>query len=316
MSKLAFLYPGQGVQTPGMGADFYRNSASARAVFEEASEALGMDMCSLCFEKNDRLDKTEYTQAALVTLYLAQTRVLTEQGIMPDITAGLSLGEYAALAVSHAMQEQDAIRLVRRRGILMQNAVPDGSGAMCAVLGLKEAAVEEVLADRKNVFIANYNCPGQLVITGERSAVEEAAEALRGAGARRTVMLNVGGPFHSPLLVNAARELERELSQTPISDPDIPYITNVTAEEVMTKESIRALLAQQICAPVRWMQSMQRMLADGVDTFVEIGAGKTLAGCLRKLNRNVTVYPATTWEEAQDVITKLGDAREKLWRSA
>ena len=149
MSKTAFLYPGQGVQTSGMGADFYRNSASARAVFDEASAALGMDMRALCFESNDRLDQTEYTQAALVTLYLAQTRVLTEAGILPDVTAGLSLGEYAALAVSHAMQEQDAIRLVRRRGILMQNAVPDGSGAMCAVLGMKEAAVEEVLAERE-----------------------------------------------------------------------------------------------------------------------------------------------------------------------
>lgn len=309
MSKLAFLYPGQGVQTPGMGADFYRSSASARAVFDKASEALGIDLQALCFEKNDRLDQTEYTQAALVTLYLAQTRVLTEHGIMPDITAGLSLGEYAALAVSHAMQEQDAIRLVRRRGILMQNAVLDGSGAMCAVLGLKEAAVEEVLADRKNVFIANYNCPGQLVITGERSAVEEVAEALRASGARRTVMLNVSGPFHSPLLADAAKELKKELLQTPVSDPDIPYITNVTAEVVTTKEPIRTLLSQQICAPVRWMQSMQRMIADGVDTFVEIGAGKTLAGFLRKLDRNVTVYPATTWDEAQDVIAKLGDAK-------
>lgn len=309
MSKLAFLYPGQGVQTPGMGADFYRSSASARAVFDKASEALGIDLQALCFEKNDRLDQTEYTQAALVTLYLAQTRVLTEHGIMPDITAGLSLGEYAALAVSHAMQEQDAIRLVRRRGILMQNAVLDGSGAMCAVLGLKEAAVEEVLADRKNVFIANYNCPGQLVITGERSAVEEVAEALRASGARRTVMLNVSGPFHSPLLADAAKELKKELLQTPVSDPDIPYITNVTAEVVTTKEPIRTLLSQQICAPVRWMQSMQRMIADGVDTFVEIGAGKTLAGFLRKLDQNVTVYPVTTWDEAQDVIAKLGDAK-------
>ena len=316
MNKLAFLYPGQGVQTPGMGADFYRNSALARAVFDEASAVLGMDMTSLCFENNDRLDQTEYTQAALVTLYLAQTRVLTAAGIRPDITAGLSLGEYAALAVSHAIREVDAIHLVRRRGILMQNAVPDGSGAMCAVLGMKEAAVEEVLADREGVFIANYNCPGQLVITGTRPAVEEAAEALRGAGARRTVMLNVSGPFHSPLLVNAARELERELFQTPISDPDIPYITNVTAEVVTTKEPVRTFLAQQICAPVRWMQSMQRMIADGVDTFVEIGAGKTLAGFLRKLDRNVTVYPVTTWEEAQDVMAKLGAENEKLWRSA
>lgn len=315
MSKLAFLYPGQGVQLAGMGEDFYRNSESARAVFDAASEVLGLDMRELCFTKNDRLDQTEYTQAALVTLYLAQTQVLTEHGVRPELTAGLSLGEYAALAVSGAMQQLDAIRLVRRRGILMQNAVPDGSGAMCAVLGMKETEVEQVLAGREDVFIANYNCPGQLVITGKKAAVEQAAEALRSAGARRTVMLNVSGPFHSPLLEKAAKELAQELLQVCVKDPEIPYITNVMAEPVTGKEEIRPLLAQQICAPVRWMQSMQWMLENGVDTFVEIGAGKTLSGFLRKLDRNVTVCPVTTWEEAQAVIAKLGKA-DPLWRTA
>lgn len=310
------MFPGQGSQYIGMGKEFYEQIPICKEVYDLASEVTGLDIPALCFEENEKINITEYTQICMLATEAAIYMALEQNGYQPDVTAGLSLGEYAALAVSHAMQEQDAIRLVRRRGILMQNAVPDGSGAMCAVLGMKEAAVEEVLAEREGVFIANYNCPGQLVITGVRSAVEEAAEALRASGARRTVMLNVSGPFHSPLLAGAAEELERELLQTPFSDPDIPYITNVTAQPVTEKEPIRALLAQQICAPVRWMQSMQRMLADGVDTFVEIGAGKTLAGFLRKLDRNVNVYPVTTWEEAQIVIAKLEARDKKLWRSA
>lgn len=316
MGKTVFMFPGQGSQYIGMGKEFYEQIPICKEVYDLASEVTGLDIPALCFEENEKLNITEYTQICMLATEAAIYMALEQNGYQPDVTAGLSLGEYAALAVSHAMQEQDAIRLVRRRGILMQNAVPDGSGAMCAVLGMKEAAVEEVLAEREGVFIANYNCPGQLVITGVRSAVEEAAEALRASGARRTVMLNVSGPFHSPLLAGAAEELERELLQTPFSDPDIPYITNVTAQPVTEKEPIRALLAQQICAPVRWMQSMQRMLADGVDTFVEIGAGKTLAGFLRKLDRNVNVYPVTTWEEAQIVIAKLEARDKKLWRSA
>lgn len=316
MGKTVFMFPGQGSQYIGMGKEFYEQIPICKEVYDLASEVTGLDIPALCFEENEKINITEYTQICMLATEAAIYMALEQNGYQPDVTAGLSLGEYAALAVSHAMQEQDAIRLVRRRGILMQNAVPDGSGAMCAVLGMKEAAVEEVLAEREDVFIANYNCPGQLVITGVRSAVEEAAEALRASGARRTVMLNVSGPFHSPLLAGAAEELERELLQTPFSDPDIPYITNVTAQPVTEKEPIRALLAQQICAPVRWMQSMQRMLADGVDTFVEIGAGKTLAGFLRKLDRTVNVYPVTTWEEAQIVIAKLETRDKKLWRSA
>lgn len=316
MGKTVFMFPGQGSQYIGMGKEFYEQIPICKEVYDLASEVTGLDIPALCFEENEKINITEYTQICMLATEAAIYMALEQNGYQPDVTAGLSLGEYAALAVSHAMQEQDAIRLVRRRGILMQNAVPDGSGAMCAVLGMKEAAVEEVLAEREGVFIANYNCPGQLVITGVRSAVEEAAEALRASGARRTVMLNVSGPFHSPLLAGAAEELERELLQTPFSDPDIPYITNVTAQPVTEKEPIRALLARQICAPVRWMQSMQRMLADGVDTFVEIGAGKTLAGFLRKLDRNVNVYPVTTWEEAQIVIAKLEARDKKLWRSA
>ena len=195
---------------------------------------------------------------------------------------------------------------VRRRGILMQNAVPDGSGAMCAVLGMKEAAVEEVLAEREGVLIANYNCPGQLVITGVRSAVEEAAEALRASGATADSHAQCEwSGFIRRFLPGQQKSLNENFYRPHFQIRIFRSITNVTAQPVTEKEPIRALLARQICAPVRWMQSMQRMLADGVDTFVEIGAGKTLAGFLRKLDRNVNVYPVTTWEEAQIVIAKL-----------
>lgn len=213
MSKTAFLFPGQGVQKCGMGKDFYENSSQAAKLFEKASEALGLDMKALCFEENARLDQTEYTQAALVTTYLAMCRELESRGVKPDITAGLSLGEYAAIAVAGAMSDLDAIRLVRKRGMLMQNTVPAGEGAMCAILALDEKKIEEVLNEIPDVTIANYNCPGQIVITGKTVAVEMAAARLKEAGARRTLMLNVSGPFHSPMLEPAGAALRQELEQ-------------------------------------------------------------------------------------------------------
>ena len=187
MSKLAFLYPGQGAQKAGMGADFYESSESARDLYDEAGKALGLDMKALCFKENALLDLTEYTQAALVTTCLAMTRVLLERGITPDITAGLSLGEYAAIAAAGGMTELDAIRLVRRRGILMQNTVPEGEGAMCAVIGMETEQIEAVLERQEGVSVANYNCPGQIVITGKKDSVEKTAEELKAAGAKRTV---------------------------------------------------------------------------------------------------------------------------------
>ena len=305
MSKTAFIYPGQGVQTCRMGKDFYENSPIAKEIFDQASRVLGLDMKALCFEENDLLDQTEYTQAALVTTYLAMTRVLLERGLHPDITAGLSLGEYAAIAVSGGMEDMDAIRLVRKRGILMQNTVPAGEGAMCAVLSMDEKKIEEVIEKMEQVTIANYNCPGQIVITGSKEGVEKAAEALKEQGAKRTVMLNVSGPFHSPLLIPAKAELEVALEQTQMKPLRIPYVTNVTAQQIDDYSQIRGLLAQQLCSPVKWMQSMEQMIEDGVDTFVEIGPGKTLTGFMRKINRNKKVYHISTWEEMEQVVCEL-----------
>ncbi len=301
MSKLAFIYPGQGAQQAGMGEDFYRNSKAAQELYDEAGRVLGLDMKALCFEENELLDLTEYTQAALVTTCLAMTRVLRERGITPDVTAGLSLGEYAAIAAAGGMTELDAVRLVRKRGILMQNTVPAGEGAMCAVIGMGTEQIETLLTGMEGVSIANYNCPGQIVITGKKASVKEAAEVLKGEGAKRTVMLNVSGPFHSPLLVPAGEELLKELEKIEFFPLKIPYVTNVLAEPVTDIGRTKELLTRQVSSPVKWLQSMERMIEDGTDTFIEIGPGKTLAGFMRKINRNVKVYNVSAWEDVEKV---------------
>lgn len=305
MSKIAFLYPGQGAQKAGMGADFYENSAIARVIYEKASEALDLDMKALCFEENDKLDLTEYTQAALVTTCLAMTRVVEERGLKPDVTAGLSLGEYAAIAAAGGMEDMDAIRLVRKRGILMQNTVPAGEGAMCAVMAMDAEKIEQVIADIDGVTIANYNCPGQIVITGEKEAVEKAAESLKEAGAKRTVMLNVSGPFHSPMLIPAGEKLKEELNQVEMKELNVPYVTNVTAEKIENISETKELLEKQVSSSVRWMQSMETLISDGVDTFVEIGPGRTLAGFMKKINRDVKVYNISKWEDVDAVLGQI-----------
>lgn len=305
MSKIAFIYPGQGAQKAGMGADFYENSAIAGKMFDKAGEVLQLDMKALCFEENDKLDVTEYTQAALVTTCLAMTRVAEDKRLKPDITAGLSLGEYCAIAAAGGMDDMDAIRLVRKRGILMQNTVPAGEGAMCAVMAMDASAIEKVIETIDGVTIANYNCPGQIVITGRTEAVGIAAEKLKEAGAKRAIMLNVSGPFHSPLLKKAGEELAEELKNTALHTLQIPYVTNVTAEKVDDISATRELLAEQVSSPVRWMQSMENMIADGVDTFVEIGPGRTLAGFMKKINRDVKVYNISAWEDIEKVVGEL-----------
>lgn len=312
MSKIAFIYPGQGAQKAGMGADFYENSTLAAEVYEEAGELLGLDIRSLCFTENEQLDQTEYTQAAMVTTCLAMTRVLMERGIKPDITAGLSLGEYCAISVAGGMSRQDAIRTVRTRGILMQNAVPAGEGAMAAVLGLDGKLIEEVTDTIEGVSVVNYNCPGQIVITGKKNAVEEALGKLKEAGAKRTVFLNVSGAFHSPLLKEAGKELEQVLEQINFTELGIPYVTNVTAEAVTDIKETKKLLTEQISEPVRWQQSMEYMIQNGVDTFVEIGPGRTLSGFLRKISREVKVYQVGTWEEMEQAVKILTAQEEQV----
>ena len=305
MSRIAFIFPGQGAQTCGMGKDFYEQTETGKRVFDKASELLGFSMPQLCFEQNDRLDITEYTQSAMVTTSIAMMEVLEERGIKPDVAAGLSLGEYCALAASGVMSAEDAIRTVRQRGILMQEAVPVGEGAMAAVLALDASAIEAVTGAMEGVWIANYNCPGQIVISGKKAAVEEACEELKAAGAKRALMLNVSGPFHSGMLAEAGGKLAKVLEGVEIHTPRIPYVANVNAEFVTTAEPVKELLTRQVSSSVRWQQSLEAMIADGVDTFIEIGPGRTLAGFMKKISREVRTLNVEKLEDIDKVVEAL-----------
>ena len=302
MSKTAFVFPGQGAQKPGMGKDFYDSFDIAEQIFEDASNWLSLDMKALCFEENEKLDLTEYTQAALVTTSLAMAHVVREKGLTPDVTAGLSLGEYCAIEMAGGMSLKSAVCTVRERGILMEHAVPAGKGSMAAVLGMKAEDIENTISSVDGVEIANYNCPGQIVITGKKEGVERAAELLKENGAKRVLPLNVSGPFHSSMLKEAGQELEKILENQEVSLLKIPYVTNVTGDFVHEEREIKSLLSRQISAPVKWQQSVENMILNGVDTFVEIGPGRTLNGFIRKINRDVSVYSIQTVEDMEKVI--------------
>lgn len=297
MSKKAFLFPGQGAQKVGMGQSFYEADADARAVFDEASELLGYDMKALCFEENEKLNLTQYTQPAMVTTGIAIMKVVEKQGLLPDTAAGLSLGEYEALYAAGALSVTDAIRVVARRGELMEAAVPAGVGAMAAVLGAEASLIEETLSEIPEVWIANYNCPGQIVISGKKEAVEAAAEALKARGIKRVLMLNVSGPFHSGLLKEAGEKLGAVLDGTEIHPLRIPYYANVTGDIVEDAAAVKGLLTEQVYSSVRFEQSIRNMLSAGVDTFYELGPGKTLAGFVKKIDRDATVVNIETMED-------------------
>lgn len=309
MSKIAFIFPGQGAQACGMGQDFYEQTETGKRIFDKATELMGFSMPQLCFEENDRLDITEYTQAAMVTASIAMMRVLEENGIKPDVAAGLSLGEYCALAAAGVMSDEDAIRTVRQRGILMQEAVPVGEGAMAAILALDASAIEEVTGAMEGVWIANYNCPGQIVISGETEQVKQAADKLKEAGAKRAVLLNVSGPFHSSLLTGAGEKLEAVLKELTIEKPQIPYVANVDASYITEQADIMPRLVSQVSHSVRWQQSVEKMVENGVDTFIEIGPGRTLAGFNKKIakaiGKELTTYNVATMEDIDKVVEAL-----------
>lgn len=301
MGKIAFIYPGQGAQKCFMGQDFYNMYPKCAEVFDKAGEALDVSVKDLCFRENPLLDQTQYTQPAMVTTCLGITAVLNDMGIYPDMTAGLSLGEYAAIAAAGGMDYVDAIRLVRQRGVFMEEAVPAGKGAMTAVLGMEADAIEKVLEEFEDVFIANYNCPGQIVITGMKEGVEAASVKLTEAGAKRCIPLVVSGPFHSIYLKEAGAKLREYMADVTFNELQIPYITNVTATYVSDKDEIAPLLEKQVCSSVRWQQSVETMIADGVDTFIEIGPGKTLAGFIKKIDRDVKVINVSCVEDLENV---------------
>lgn len=301
MSRIAFIFPGQGAQYTGMAKDFYEKYAVSRQVFKKASEVSGIDVESLCFEENDRLNITEYTQIAMLAAEIAILRAAEESGLRSEVNAGLSLGEYGALVASGVMKEEDAFAVVRKRGILMQEAYPTG-GAMSAVLGTDSELIEQICRETQGIVsIANYNCPGQIVITGEEAAVKAAGEALKAAGARRVIPLNVSGPFHCELLKTAGDKLGQELENVEIQPFTVPYVTNVTAQNVTGPDQVKELLVEQVSSSVRWQQCVERMISDGVDTFIEVGPGRTLTGFLKKINRNVKALHIERVEDLETV---------------
>ena len=308
MGKIAFIFPGQGAQYVGMGRDFYEAVPVCREVIDKASEISGVDLKKICFEENQEINITEYTQIAMLAVEAAILKALEEKGITADAAGGLSLGEYGALIASGAMSMEDAFAVVRKRGIYMQEAVPTG-GAMSAVLGAEASLIEEICEKTEGIVsIANYNCPGQIVITGEAEAVAKASESLKEAGVKRIVPLKVSGPFHSKMLTGAGEKLGEVLKDVQLSPVQIPYTTNVTAEYVTDSSQIKELLVAQVSSSVRWQQCVETMIADGVDTFVEIGPGKTLAGFMRKISRNVTTLNVQTLEDFEKVVHELKKA--------
>ena len=271
MKKIAFIFPGQGSQYVGMGKDFYETFPCAKEMIDLAEKVSGIPMKELLFEENENINITKYTQIAMLADELAIWSVLREKGLESVVNAGLSLGEYAALVASGVMTPEDAFRVVAKRGEYMQEAVPTG-GAMTAVLGADTAVIEKICEETEGIVsIANYNCPGQIVITGEQQAVDAAAAALKEAGAKRCTPLNVSGPFHSAMLLPAGEKLAAELEHVEIHEIAVPYITNVTADYVTDPSQVKELLKKQISSSVRWQQSVERMIADGVEAFIEIG---------------------------------------------
>jgi [acyl-carrier-protein] S-malonyltransferase len=312
MSKIAFLFPGQASQYPGMGLDLCQKFPAARAVFEEADRALGSPISQLCFSGSEEdLKLTENTQPAILTVSLAAYRILEEKGASPDYVAGHSLGEYSALVAAGSLDFADAVRLVRNRGRYMQEAVPAGEGGMAAILGLAPALVGEIChraADGEVLAPANLNSPGQTVISGSATAVKRAVELASQSGAKRAVLLPVSAPFHSELMKPAEERLAADLERITFRDLRVPLVTNVDAEAITSGEEARQALVRQVCQPVRWEESVREMIGLGVSFFVEVGPGRVLSGMVRQIDRSVRAANVENEESFTATLEKL--ARE------
>ena len=313
MGKRVLMFPGQGAQYIGMGKEFYDRFPESREVFDKASEVTGIDIAAMCFEENEKINITEYTQICMLTVEIALFKVLLSKGFTFDYCLGLSLGEYAAVVASGAMSMEDAFRVVRKRGIFMQEAVPVG-GAMNAVIGLDPEVIEEVCKEVESAgpetedngefgnlpyvgSVANYNNPKQTVITGRKDAVEKAAAVLTEKGALKTVMLNVSGPFHSDLLKDAGAKLGEVLADVEPGEIKIPYVANCTAGFVTDKDQVKDLLIRQVYSPVRFTESIALLLENGADEFVEAGPGRTLTGFIKKIDRGLKCANIDTFED-------------------
>ncbi|MHC1720111.1 MAG: ACP S-malonyltransferase [Clostridiaceae bacterium] len=311
MGKIAFIFSGQGAQYVGMGKELYENIPVCRDIYDKADEALGFRISRMCFEgPEEDLNRTENTQPAILTMSIAAMKALEEKGIFPDVTAGLSLGEYSALVCSGVFDFVDAVKLIKKRGRFMQEAVPAGIGAMAAIIGMQEEALRDVLEESSFAGIveaANLNCPGQIVIAGEVKAVQTAVEKAKEAGALKAVMLNVSGPFHTSMMEPAALNLEKELVSVPVNNIKIPVITNVTGDFVVNASEIRGILKKQVMSPVHWETTINTMIDFGVDTFVEIGPGKILSGFVKKVNRKLTTLNVEDIESLNKVVLKIKD---------
>ncbi|MGH9703030.1 MAG: ACP S-malonyltransferase [Candidatus Acidiferrales bacterium] len=319
MGKLAFLFPGQASQYPGMGRTLHDQVAVARAVFEEADQALGFSISNICFEgTEEQLKLTSITQPAILTVSVAAFRALQERGVTPDYVAGHSLGEYSALVAAGSLDFADAVRLVHNRGKFMQEAVPTGEGAMAAILGLAPALVAEICkkaSDGQVISAANLNSPEQTVISGRAEAVKRAVEIASQNGAKRAVMLPVSAPFHCELMMPAQVRLEKDLRAAKFHDLRFPLITNVEAEAVTTGEEAREALIKQVCLPVHWEDSIRQMVDLGVNTFIEVGPGRVLSGLLRQIDRSVRCFNVEDPASIESMLEKLAQARAETTES-
>ncbi len=306
--KTAFLFSGQGAQYVGMGKELKEQYACAEELFQRADEALGFSLSNICFEQESELNKTEFTQPAILTMSMAALSCLTQNGISAEYVAGLSLGEYSAFTASGVFNFEDAVRLVQKRGRFMTEAVPEGKGSMYAIIGMQREEVENVCKQCQQygfVVPANYNAPGQIVIAGEAQATEKAASLAQEKGAKIVSKLNVSGPFHTALLESASKKLAEELHKLKLHNMNIPVITNVTGKEVENTEEIVPLLIKQIMSPVRWEETILTLSEKGVDTFVEIGPGKTLSGFVKRTIKGATILNVENQKTLEKTLEKL-----------